>query len=105
MLIQQGDVLIHRITHLPNGTAAVPTTGRHVLAEGENTGHAHAIAPQAGVRLYSLDEILYLVNETDEAITVTHEEHKPVQVPPGVYKIGIVREYDYLAQEAVPVRD
>jgi hypothetical protein len=31
-------------------------------------------------------------------VALTHEEHKPLTVPTGVYKVGRVREYDYFAE-------
>jgi len=106
MLIQQGDVLISQVQALPRGARIVPATARGlILAEGEATGHAHVLQPEAAVQLYTLDEILYLINEGDHGVVVTHEEHGTVEVPRGVWQIGRVREYDYLANEAVLVRD
>lgn len=44
-LIRQGDVLITPVSSLPAGSAEIPNdNGRIVLAYGEVTGHAHAIA-------------------------------------------------------------
>lgn len=36
---------------------------------------------------------------------VVHEEHYPVEVPPGDYQVGRVREYDHFAEEARRVID
>jgi hypothetical protein len=42
---RQGDVLVQRVTSIPEGdTAVARDNGRVVLAYGEVTGHAHAIA-------------------------------------------------------------
>jgi hypothetical protein len=37
--------------------------------------------------------------------TIVHEEHSPVEIPPGEYEIGRVREYDHFREEARPVID
>jgi len=98
--IQQGDVLLHRIDSIPAGS--MPLASR-TIARGEHTGHSHTIEQAEGATLYTLDEILYLVAEHEA--TVVHQEHRPVTVPPGTYRIGRVREWDYTQHEARQVRD
>ena len=50
---QHGDVLLYRIDSLPERVRRIePTEGRHVLAEGEATGHAHAICDLSNVDVY-----------------------------------------------------
>lgn len=45
MLYQQGDLLIELTENIPDKVEAVPPKdGRYILAEGEATGHAHAVA-------------------------------------------------------------
>ena len=104
MYYQQGDVLIKAVEEIPDGAkAAKPVNGRLVLAEGEATGHAHAIEVQEGVELMTLADALFL--KVGLPVTVTHEEHKPVTIAPGTYQVGIVREYDHFAEEARDVVD
>jgi hypothetical protein len=94
--IQHGDVLIWRITKMPEGCKAVPRhNGLLVVAKGEATGHHHVIAEKGAV-LYELRGELYL--EVTEPVTITHEEHKPLSIPEGIYQIGRVKEYDYFRQ-------
>jgi hypothetical protein len=94
-MIQHGDVLISRIQALPRGVKPINRkNGRLVLAEGEQTGHNHVIA-DAGASLLQLEGELYL-DVTADKVTITHEEHKPLTIPAGIYKVGIVKEYDYL---------
>lgn len=97
-LIVQGDVFItwanipakaKRITHRP-------------LAYGEVTGHSHQVADK-DCEMYELDGVLYL--KTDRTARVNHEEHKPVTIPAGTWKVGIVKEYDAFEEEARNVRD
>ena len=102
--IQHGDVIIKRITELPKGCSEVNReNGRFVVAKGEATGHNHAIVDQ-GCRLMELKGELYL-EVTAEQVTITHEEHKALPIPAGIYKIGRVQEYDYFAEMARQVRD
>ncbi len=100
---QQGDVLICNGS-IPNEAKEIKArNGKLILAEGEATGHAHSISASDGVSLMELDGALFL--STDKDVTIKHEEHKPISIPPGKYKIGIVREWDHFAEEAREVRD
>ncbi len=119
-LIQQGDVLMYRTGEpgrKPEDAKAVGRDGRGrlVLAEGEATGHHHAIA-DPGVDAWTTGEKMNSPQGTDEdyeslffsnekEVTVTHEEHKPVTLPPGTWERRIVREYDHFAEEARRVID
>ena len=102
-LWQQGDVLMQQIKALPKGAIPKDSGSRITLAEGEVTGHSHSIEVEEGVQLYTLDQILYLV--ADHEVTVTHQEHGAVTLPAGIYQVGIVQEYDYIAEEARRVWD
>lgn len=70
-----------------------------ILAHGEHTGHYHE-AKGEGVALYD-DGVL----EAPHGAEVTHQEHAPVQIPPGTYTRLIVQEYDHFAEEARNVAD
>ncbi len=97
-LIQQGDVLIFSIAAIPE--SAKPVAGR-TLREGEHTGHAHVAV--ADVALFIQDGVLYM--NAPSGTKIVHEEHNPVNVPPGNYRIGAVREFDYLANMSRAVID
>lgn len=96
---QQGDVTIKPVDTIPAGATG---TGSKVLAEGEATGHKH-LAESEDVQLYLHEGTLYM--RAPNGTTVVHEEHHPLEVPPGDYQIGIVREYDHFAEEARFVTD
>jgi hypothetical protein len=98
--IQQGDVLFRKVYKMPAGVRPVVRTGGVlVIAEGEATGHHHVIAAN-GASMLVLEKNgrndFYL--EVTEPVTITHDEHKPLTIPTGVYKIGRVKEYDYFAE-------
>ncbi len=94
--IQHGDVLLTRVEKLPKGCNPV---AKHndviVVAEGESTGHCHVIT-EKGATLLELKGEFYL--EVTEPVTITHEEHKALPIPEGIYHIGRVKEYDYFQE-------
>ena len=98
-LYQQGDVLCKTIS-IPAG--AGKKDGKKVLAEGEATGHAHVVEGDA--ELLELGDRLFLRVLSGNA-RVIHEEHKPIEIPPGEYEIERVREYDHFREEARQVVD
>ena len=92
---RQGDVLITRVRAIPKGAdPKARDAGRVVLAHGEVTGHAHAIMDTAATLFSLLDdqrEELFL--EVDGTVTLRHEEHAPVEIPAGKYRVTHQREY------------
>jgi len=118
---QQGDVLLKSISSLPKG--AKPLSGPKVLQEGETTGHMHQFdtgaavrlylvppsteaafaAPAPGLRITEMQGTKYI--EVLETSLLRHEEHQPISVPPGLYQMDIVREYDYDKEETRRVVD
>ena len=89
--LRQGDVLLVPADVVPDGARLVRRdAGRVVLAYGEVTGHAHAIRSTAA-RLLEADAERYLV--TTAAVMLEHEEHGPIAVAPGTYRVVIQREY------------
>ena len=104
MIIQQGDVIIESVDTIPSDAKTGKLkAGNIILAEGETTGHAHRISDVEGVVFREKDGMFYLVNK--EELTVNHEEHKTVVIPPGIWRVRKVREYDHFAEEARAVAD
>lgn len=94
-MFRQGDVLIVPVEKLPSELTPVKReAGRAVLAHGELTGHAHAIANKRATlfRDPKLNEMFMLV-EGDKPVALKHDEHKTIDVPPGRYKVIRQREY------------
>ena len=82
-----------------------------IVALGEATGHHHRFntAPEGAiVTAYSTTswrskdnpaQCDYVaIENTTENVTLSHEEHNPIQVPAGYYKVEIVREFDHFSQ-------
>src|SRR5579872_6115678 len=80
-IYRQGDVLLIPVDNIPDGTRTVARDdrGRLVLAEGEVTGHAHAIVDEAA-ELVTADEAaeLYLLVHGTDPVALLHEEHAKI---------------------------
>lgn len=92
--IRQGDVILLPVQ--PTDSASPAEMGNKLshltLAEGEVTGHKHRIS-EGKAELYEKDNTLYLQVLSETAV-LTHEEHKPIQIPQGSWMIRIQREYE-----------
>lgn len=102
--IQQGDVLLRKVTALPKGCTRLKTK---MLAAGEHTGHHHSFDQHGGVALMEApDKTVYAVNEGEKTETLTHQEHKIVTLKPGeIAEFGQVREKDWFTDMVRVVRD
>ena len=105
---RQGDVLLCAVEAIPPTAAPVPPEGdRVVLAEGELTGHAHAIdaAHVTMLRDGPTGRSFLIVGKG--GAWLRHEEHDPILVPCGRYALVRQREYAPLVQQPAyspPVR-
>jgi hypothetical protein len=99
---RQGDMLVMRAEHPLAAPFRVrrDRRGRLVLAAGEVSGHAHVIDdPDAELFDDPLTgrRFLRLVTESK----LTHEEHEPIALPPGLYEVRRQRAYDPVATKLV----
>jgi len=87
-----------------------------ILAFGEATGHKHQVnmvdmVKEAGVTLHmgtyrtAGEDVPDGFEVHNETVTLKHEEHNPIDIPPGKYVIRIVREFDHIAGRARYVAD
>lgn len=99
MQYRHGDVLVEMVDQLP-------TTKRKqqhaILAHGEITGHCHRIEQPKNATLYDTPEGLFL-HVREEPATLIHEEHKPISLSKGFYRVWRQREYS--PEEIRIVRD
>ena len=131
MKYQQGDVLLKLVEKINNNTICVSSSegrlgtqnnyneqaDRVVLAEGEATGHLHQIpynkqepgctilGYQEKMRWQGQEHLIDYLEVYGESATMYHEEHNPLTIPKGTYKVSIVREYDPMSQIARSVYD
>lgn len=98
--IQHGDCILIPVNELPENTRLAPRDAhnRAIAAEGEVTGHAHALAsPDASIyELIDVEDMpqRFLKVEGEASAHISHEEHGTLVVPPGLYEIRIAREWD-----------
>ncbi|RZL06719.1 MAG: hypothetical protein EOO62_18340 [Hymenobacter sp.] len=88
-LYRHGDVLLAAVPTLP--TDAKPVLGL-ILAHGELSGHAHRIREAGAAQLFTKGSLTYL-RVTAATATLVHEEHRPIVLPTGVYRVWQQREY------------
>ncbi|MDX2155451.1 MAG: hypothetical protein SFW09_02990 [Hyphomicrobiaceae bacterium] len=102
-LFAQGDLLIERVADLPVSGDVLPASadGAFVLADGELTGHRHAIyEPVTFFRddglARDIPDGLYIGHVRVDGTTarVVHEEHAPISLPAGTYRVRRQRELD-----------
>lgn len=105
ILFRQGDVLLELVAAIPAGAKDVTPTDRIVLAYGEVTGHAHAVYPEIEMkarasakvkptmpaRMWDAGAERFLQVLTPTALK--HEDHAPVALDPGIYRVKRQREY------------
>ena len=98
-LYRQGDVLFTRISRLPKGERKKRANA--TVAFGEVTGHSHALAieDREVAEVLEIGDGLFVhvssagVRLEDRGATFVHEEHAPITLPAGDYKVTIQREY------------
>ncbi len=102
-LYAQGDVLIERVKDVPISGIIAPRgpNGATVLAEGEVTGHRHAINDR--VTMFRDDSLardipsgLYIghVRVDGPSARVEHDEHDVIELPRGSYRVRRQRELE-----------
>ena len=80
------------------------------VAHGEATGHTHsfrmsqqasnvAITAYGGIKT-RVGDVPEFIKITGDSATIKHEEHKPLTIPTGHYKVSIVREFDHISGTA-----
>lgn len=97
-IYRQGDVLIIEIDTqetarlLATAKPVKREAGRIVLAYGEVTGHAHAIANHA-VKMFEVSAQPQRILTSEVDFAILHEEHIAVKVPAGTYRVIRQREW------------
>lgn len=85
-MARQGDVLFTKVDALPDG---LDRSKSDIIVEGETTGHAHRL--ESGVVWCNVLGAMYL--EVVRASRIVHEEHNPIVLEPGIYRVTRQREY------------
>jgi hypothetical protein len=96
-MFRQGDVLLVPVStrELPTSVQPLPrdARGRLVLALGEATGHAHAVSARDAELLADPAEVDRRFLRIATEAMLTHEEHAPIPLPAGLYRVVQQREF------------
>ena len=87
---RQGDILFATTESVPLKAIRLPHC---ILAEGEMTGHRHSVEETGVAELFTFEGERFL-NVIAESATVVHQEHGPITLPHGVYRVWQQREYN-----------
>lgn len=98
---QQGDVVGTKLCAMPAGKQKIISKAKCVVAHGES-GHSHVVEDDEA-ELIQIGEKM-LLSLTNKA-TLTHEEHKPITLEPGIWEIGRIQEFDYFQMMSRQVQD
>jgi hypothetical protein len=103
-IYRHGDLILERIDSIPEG---LTQKDNNILLEGEATGHCHTIT-KAKIFLPSeppalSNDLLLAYLQTEEGALLTHQEHKTIEIPAGLYRATAQREFD--PQEEYQVKD
>lgn len=93
MQFRQGDIFIESVDRIPDDAKKSKAKGLYILAHGEATGHHHSLAVMPDVEMYEKDGTLYLRVATDYGVAVEHQEHAPIDLPRGLFRVLRQREY------------
>jgi hypothetical protein len=89
---RQGDVFFERVTKIPARMRERPLP--HVtLVHGEMTGHSHRIADPRTATLFAAGPTTFYLDVHAGGAMVVHEEHGPIALEPGLYRVWRQREY------------
>ena len=100
--VRQGDVLVTPVACIPASATPAKTKKRVVLAEGEATGHVHAIDFTAKQMSVFMDgPQMYL--RVHLPVTLTHQEHAAATIEPGDYIVK--RQVEVWLDEVRSVQD
>jgi hypothetical protein len=92
---RQGDVLLVECGDVPADAKPLKRQrGKLILARGEVTGHHHAVLERDAelVESESAKAVFLKIMGSGPAL-LTHQEHAPIEVPPGTYRVVQQREY------------
>lgn len=87
-LWRHGDVLIQEVDALPDRGVR---RSDPILAYGEVTGHSHRVEAPERAEVWLMGATMYL--RVLEPTRIVHEEHRPIPLDPGVYRVWQQREY------------
>jgi len=90
VFFRHGDLLFKRAENVKK--SELKAKSGVVVAEGETTGHKHQFS-SGQVQLYGTQDITHVEILSKES-QLSHEEHKTIVIPKGMYEIVYEREFN-----------
>ena len=99
MIVRHGDVLLKKISEIPN-KEAMKVKADNILEYGEVSGHSHQLTGDArAITVYSdpntqqtADYVEIDATQLVNPVELVHEEHNTIQLDPGLYEVVRQRE-------------
>jgi hypothetical protein len=98
---RQGDVLLEAVDQIPSEARQETARARIIVAHGEATVHHHSLNASAADWWKTADDQQFI--EVKRPANLEHQEHAPITLQPGRYRV--VRQREYTPQQIRPVRD
>ena len=101
-LYRQGDLLFREVNQLPEGSEPRKRNNGHI-EEGEKTGHIHRLATLEDAEVLEIGNGLFVNVTAEGGVSIVHQEHQPLALPPGNFEV--VRQREYTPEAPRPVLD
>lgn len=97
---QQGDVLLFKVESLPEKCTLVEK-GNVTIEQGTANGNKHVVTNAEMYKDEQLNDTYIVCKDS----LIVHEEHNNFKLVDGIYRKGIVQEYDHFEEESRNVED
>ena len=104
-IYRQGDLILKQIDKLPENLKLVSKENKFILAEGEQTGHKHLLVAESQTMEILQDNSGKFYLKFSGSVDLTHQEHKTITIPIGIWEVDNEREYDYALETIKSVAD
>lgn len=94
MILQQGDVLFKKIKNIEKN---IIRDESGIIMHGEKTGNIHAISAQ-GKLFRTEDGDIYAIVNDGECAEISHNTHRSIFLPGGIWKIEQKRVRDHFSE-------
>lgn len=88
---RQGEILIFKVKEIPKSYQKPKPIPSGVIREGEKEGHEHKLEG-GSAQLALFDDGNEGTLTIDKATTLTHPEHKAINLPKGQYVVKVQKE-------------
>lgn len=98
----QGDLLLRRVSKLPDGVKPLKSENGVFIVAHSETGHHHVIAERQGVQVFTSDDplvsYLQVIDATEKTEAILEhlrnfDTHESIKIPAGIFELRRQREY------------